>query len=141
MDHIAIMNKSWKLIPKIISGEKTIESRWYKTKRTPWDHIKEGDRVFFKNSGENVIASAMVAKVLQFTIDNIDNAQYLVERYGNEVCLINKDVKTWKNVPNYCILIYLHNPESLKNPFTINKKGFGIGAAWITVKNIEDIKI
>ena len=56
MHHVAIMNKSWNLIPKIISGEKSIESRWYQTKRTPWDKIKAGDKIFFKNSGEAIIA-------------------------------------------------------------------------------------
>ena len=55
MDHVAIMNKSWGLIPKILSGSKTIESRWYKTKRTPWDKIAKGDTVYFKNSGEQVV--------------------------------------------------------------------------------------
>ncbi|MEI7477466.1 MAG: hypothetical protein WCJ81_02865 [bacterium] len=39
MDHVAIMKKSRKLIPKIVSGEKTIESRWYQTKRAPWNTV------------------------------------------------------------------------------------------------------
>jgi len=39
MDHVAIMNKKWKLIDSIIVGQKTIESRWYKFKRDPWNEI------------------------------------------------------------------------------------------------------
>ncbi|MDP3918408.1 MAG: hypothetical protein Q8Q35_00695, partial [Nanoarchaeota archaeon] len=66
MDHLAIMNKSWKLIPKILNRDKTIESRWYKNKVTPWNNIQKGDTVYFKDSGEPVTAKAEVSKVLQF---------------------------------------------------------------------------
>lgn len=31
MEHVAIMRKSWGLTDKILSGQKKIESRWYKT--------------------------------------------------------------------------------------------------------------
>jgi ASC-1-like (ASCH) protein len=66
MHHVAIMNKSWKLIPKILSGEKTIESRWYHTKRSPWNIVSQEDTVFFKDSGSNITASAKVARVIQY---------------------------------------------------------------------------
>jgi len=66
MDHIAIMKKSWGLLPKILSGEKTCESRWYKFKRDPWDKVKEGDTLWFKDSGEPVSVKARVRKVSQF---------------------------------------------------------------------------
>jgi len=42
MDHVAIMKRSWGLIPKILSGEKTIESRWYKKRIPPWNRISKG---------------------------------------------------------------------------------------------------
>ncbi len=41
MDHVAVMKKSWGLVPKILAGEKICESRWYKSKRPPWDIIKK----------------------------------------------------------------------------------------------------
>ena len=40
MDHLAIMNPKRKLIPKILSGEKTIESRRYMMKVAPRNKIK-----------------------------------------------------------------------------------------------------
>jgi len=48
MNHIAIMRKSWGLAEKILTGEKTIESRWYETRRAPWGKIKKGDIVYLK---------------------------------------------------------------------------------------------
>ncbi len=66
MDHVAIMKKSWGLLPKILSGEKKIESRWYKFKRSPWDKINTNDTVYFKDSGDPVLIKAKVSKFLQF---------------------------------------------------------------------------
>lgn len=139
MHHVAIMKKSWGLIPKILSGEKTIESRWYQTRRTPWNKIKVGDRVYFKNSGERVIAQAEVSGVMQFEIRNLSDIKKVVKKYGKEICLINNDPKTWETRPKYCILIKLKNPKLIPKPFSINKQGFGSAAAWLTVKNITSI--
>ena len=46
MHHLAILDKKRKLLSKILSGEKNIESRWYTQKRAPWDKIKVGDTIF-----------------------------------------------------------------------------------------------
>lgn len=54
MEHIAIMRKSWGLTSKILSREKKIESRWYNSKYPPWNRIKKGEIVWFKDSGEPV---------------------------------------------------------------------------------------
>jgi hypothetical protein len=141
MDHVAIMNKKWNLISKILSGEKIIESRWYKTKRTPWDKINVGDVVYFKNSGEKIVAKAFVLEVLQFEINSFDDMNNIIKKYGDEICLINRNAKTWGKLSKYCILIRLCNPKLLKEPFQINKKGFGISTAWITINDIEKIKL
>jgi len=141
MDHIAIMNKSWKLIPKIVSGEKVIESRWYQTKRTPWDSIESGDIIYFKNSGEPVSAKAEVSKILQFSLRNIADTKKIIKQYGEDICLINKNPSTWDRLPKYCILIFLKDAQYLAKPFQINKTGFGTGAAWLTTKDVNKIKV
>ena len=72
MNHVAIMNKRFgDLIPKILSGEKKIESRWSKNKISPWNKIKVGDVVYFKNSGGPVVAMAEVSRVEQFEKKNL----------------------------------------------------------------------
>lgn len=139
MDHVAIMTPSWRLIPKILSGEKSIESRWYQTRRAPWNTVSIGDAVFFKDSGKPITASAIVSRVWQFEIGTTKDAEKIVAEFGQRICIINHDVKTWGKIPKYCILIELENPESI-SPFTINKQGFGTGIAWISVDSIEKIK-
>lgn len=141
MHHIAIMKKSWGLIPKILTGEKTIESRWYQTRRAPWGKIKIGDTIFFKNSGEPVTVKAKISKALQFEIKNLATAKNIIKKYGREICLVNKNPKTWNRLPKYCILIWLANPQSIKKPFNIDKRGFGISTAWLVVDDISKLKL
>ncbi len=141
MDHVAIMKKSWGLIPKILSGEKTIESRWYQTKRAPWNKIKSGDMVYFKNSGEPVTVKAEVSRVWQFEIKSLAAAKNIVKKYGREICLVNKNPKNWNKLPKYCILVYLSNSRSIKKPFNIDKRGFGISTAWLVIDDISKLKL
>ena len=141
MHHLAIMNKSWKLIPKILSSQKTIESRWYQTRRAPWNTIKAGDTVYFKNSGEPVTAQADVSKVLQFELKTEADARKIVREYGKEICIVNPNPKTWGKLPRYCILIFLKNPKPIVKPFNVDKTGYGAGVVWITLKNIMKIKL
>ncbi len=162
MDHIAIMRKSWGLIPKIVSGEKTIESRWYKTRRTPWDKITKGDFVYFKNSGGPITAKAKVAKVIQCNFSRPKQANRkkdsrsfavapcqcsatlthkdVLRKYGKKLGIGNID-KFYEEVKNtrYCILIFLKKSERVK-PFDIDKTGFGAMSAWISTKTISSIQ-
>ena len=133
MHHVAIMRKDWKLIGKILSGEKTIESRWYKTRRAPWNSIKKGDVVFFKDAGCPVTAKADVEKVLFFDLAHTAGKD-IVEKYGKRICLRSKSTG-WLAGKRYCILVFLRNPAKVQ-PFTIDKKGFGNANAWITVDDI-----
>lgn len=141
MEHIAIMKKSWKLTQKIISGQKKIESRWYKSKHAPWDRISAGETVYFKDSGEPVSIKAEVEKILQFSDLTQERVRNILEKYGKEIS-VNNIVESFELNKNkkYCMLIFLTNPQKIK-PFKINKKGFGIMSAWICVPKIGDIKI
>ncbi len=142
MHHLAIMKKSWGLLPKILTGEKTIESRWYKNRYSPWDKIKGGEVVYFKNSGESVTVKAEVLKVLQFSDLNQRKIREILDKYGRKDGLgtgeIDKYYKIFKD-KNYCLLVFLKNPRKIK-PFEINKKGFGLMSSWIAVDNINKIK-
>lgn len=143
MDHVAIMNKSWKLIDKIISHKKTIESRWYKVKVSPWNKINKGDFVYFKDAGEKVTAKAEVSKVLQFDNLTEEKIKDLINKYGGEgnICFSNSEnAFEWAKNKKYCVLIFLENPQRII-PFEIDKKGFGNACAWMTIKNIKDIKL
>ena len=141
MDHVAIMKPSWKLTSKILSGEKKIESRWYKNRHDPWNKIKEEDTVYFKER-KYIFVKAAVEKVLQFENLNQTKVKEILDQYGKEIG-IEKNIGLFFNLfkdKKYCILVFLKDTQKIQ-PFKINKKGFGAMSAWICVENIEKIKI
>lgn len=121
MHHVAIMSKQLGMIPKILSGEKTIESRWYQTRRAPWGRAEIGDVIFFKNAGEPVTAQAEISEVLQFEIQTPADGEAIIKKYGKQICI------TSARSAKYCILLRLNNPKPVKS-FKINNKG---RSAWL----------
>ena len=140
MDHVAIMNKRWKLIPKILDGSKTIESRWYVNKIKPWNSIKENDNIFFKNSGEAITGYAKVSKVLQFDGLNEEKFEYIMDNYADGIQILTKEYDEYYKSKNYCILIFLKDVKSV-DPFNVSKDGYGNACAWMCVDNIDSIRV
>lgn len=139
MEHLAIMRKSWNLTQKILSKKKKIESRWYINKYPPWNKIKQGEKVYFKDSGEPVSLKAEVEKVLQFENLNPDKVKEILNEYGNDDGISQDKIDFYYNLfknKKYCMLIFLKNPEKIM-PFHIDKKGFGAMASWICVDDIN----
>lgn len=141
--HIAILSKKWKLLSKIISGDKTIESRWYLNKVAPWNKINAGDTVYFKDSGEPITCIAKVSKVLQFK--NLTNEVIfsILRKYGNRIGLNiptnETELSSFYKKKRYCVLIFLKDVKEIK-PFSINKSGYGISSAWLIVDDINSVK-
>ena len=136
------MKPSWKLLPKILSGEKTIESRWYKTKHAPWGRIKRGDTVYFKDTGKPVTIKATVDRVMQFDHLTPLRIRSILRKYAAVAGIDKKDIPLyWERFKDkqYCLLIFFRNPRSIR-PFHINKRGFGAMVAWITISDIHAIK-
>ncbi len=133
------MKKSWGLAEKILDRRKTIESRWYSSKRLPWNRISRGDIVYFKNSGEPVRIRANVKNVMQFSNLTPRRVMELLKKYGKSDG-IEKPGMFYKlfKCKKYCILIFLSSPEPVK-PFNIDKAGFGAMSAWISVPDIGGI--
>ena len=143
MQHIAIMRKSWGLTKKILTGEKKIESRWYKSRYPPWDKIKEGETVYFKDSGDPVTIKTIVDKVIQFSNLTPDKVREILNKYGKEDGLgideIPKFFKMFKD-KKYCVLVFLRDVQRIK-PFNIDKTGFGLMSAWLIIEDVNKIKI
>ncbi|TFB09116.1 hypothetical protein E3V08_01270 [Candidatus Atribacteria bacterium MT.SAG.1] len=142
MEHIAIMKKSWGLIKKVVTGEKTVESRWYKLRCAPWDRIKSGDILYFKDSGEPITVKAKVTKVLQFDNLNPKKTERILARYGKADLGTNHiipEIREYVSGKNYCIFVFFDNVEKIE-PFNINKTGLGAMSAWISVNNVSWLK-
>ncbi len=136
------MKKSWGLTDKIFSGQKKIESRWYSVKYKPWDCIKKGETVYFKDSGEPVRIKAEVDRIRQFAGLTPQKVKEILDEYGEDDGMEKEEIpeffERFKN-KKYCILIFLKNPQEIES-FEINKTGFGLMSAWISINNISEIK-
>lgn len=142
MEHIAIMKKSWGLTEKILVGEKTVESRWYKSRYAPWDRIKSGDVIYFKDSGEPVTLKARVIKVIQFANLTPEKTEQILSQYGKAdlgTGDIMPVIKEYIFAKNYAIFVFFDNVEKIE-PFDIDKTGFGAMSAWITIDDINKIR-
>lgn len=136
------MKKEWGLVDKILNGEKILETRWYKNKYAPWDKIKKGDPIYFKDSGEMVSIKAVVVKVEQYKIENEKQRKDIIRKVWKNDLGENSNKNILENYSKgkkYCIIIWFNKVEKIK-PFKINKRGFGNMASWICINNINNIK-
>jgi len=142
MDHVVIMKKEWGLLPKILSDVKKVESRWYKFKVAPWNKVKKGDTLYFKDSGCHVIVKAKVTDVHQYLIESDRHALEIMQNYAKldlGVKNIPSQVRKYIHNKKYAIFVFFCSTEKIK-PFEIDKTGYGLQSAWLCVKNIESIK-
>ncbi len=149
MDHVAILRKAKiskgdDLLGDILSEKKTIESRWYVNKISPWNKIEKNDLVYFKESGHSVTAVATVSKVIQYK--NLDKKliNQIIKVYGKQIAPYTSkgDFQSWaekEDKKRYCILIFLKNVKEIE-PFDVDKKGYGIFSAWLVVGDINSVK-
>lgn len=132
MHHIAILDSRKPWLEMILSGKKTIESRWYKTRRAPWKRISKGDTVWFKKSGKPVSAKVKVQKALFFKLEETPSGEIL-KKYGNQI-----GMKAAPEEKKYCILIFLKDAKKVE-PFNIDKKRYGSANAWIITASLKSI--
>jgi ASC-1-like (ASCH) protein len=138
MEHLAILAKKRKLLSKIISGEKTIESRWYKFKKTPYQNISQNDIIYFKESGDLINIKAKVSKVLFFDRLDEEKIKDILKKYGDQIGVSMSYSKELIG-KKFCTLVFIDDVQSVE-PFNINKEGYGLMAAWITLNKIDSIK-
>ena len=142
MEHLAIMRKSWGLTDKILQGKKKIESRWYSVKYKPWDNIKKGETIYFKDSGGPVRIKAVISRVMQFADLTPKKVKEILNIYGKDDGIAQEKTSEFFNKfkdKKYCILVFLKNPTEI-SPFNIDKTGFGAMSAWITIGAIAKIR-
>ena len=63
----------------------------------------------------------------------------IIKEYGEKICL-PLSFSSELIDKNFCTLIFLENVEKI-DPFHVDKTGFGMMAAWISVDDIEKIKL
>ncbi len=78
MQHIAILRQPF--FNMVLSGEKTIESRWSMNKVAPFGKVSVGDEILLKETGKDVTATAKVkaVKYYELTPEIVEEIRFIL---------------------------------------------------------------
>lgn len=90
----------------ILSGKKTVESRFSRRKDPPFGAISAGDLVYIKPSGKEIIGQFWVKKVIFYEGLDEEDIREIKEKYGKDLAA---DDIYWKGKENarYGTLIFI----------------------------------
>jgi len=120
MKHLAIFKGDGANL--ILSGKKTIESRFSKKKSPPYGAISTGDLVYIKPTGKEIIGQFRVKKV--FFIDGLtpEDVLDIEKRFGSDLAV---DQTYWSDMSDskYLSLIFIGEVNTfITSPVKIPKK-------------------
>lgn len=126
MKHIAILRQPF--YNMILSGEKTIESRFSMNKIAPYTKVKKGDEILFKETGKDVTAKA-IAKDVKYYELTPEIVEGIRVKYGKEIG--TDKFEDWESTlhKKYCTLIWLERVTPIK-PMKVPRSN---GAGWIII--------
>lgn len=110
--HIALMVEPY--LSLILSGEKTIESRFSTKKIIPFNNISKGDIVILKKSGGGLAAVFEAGDVHFIQIESETDFEEIKENYGNALCL---EDEFWdiKRTAKYVTLINITHMQAISS--------------------------
>lgn len=131
--HIVILAKKCfgikSIYNMVISGQKTIESRWSMHKIAPYHKVNIGDVLLLKEMGSPITAKAIVSdvKFYELTPEIVDELRI---KYGKQIGTDKKE--NWENIyyKKYGTLIWLKNVEEIATLQVPRSNG----SAWIIPK-------
>lgn len=117
--HLAILREPY--LSRILTGAKTIESRFLRVRTAPYGCVAAGDILWLKRAGGPVVASAYAARVATF--DDLTPARVaaLIEQYAAELCL-DDDRRHHAFHSRYAVFIWLTNVTPMTGLFPLSKR-------------------
>lgn len=130
--HIAILAHSFfgrdSILDMILSGEKTIESRWTMRRCAPYGSVNTGDILLLRESSKPIIAVATVARAefYELTPELVDS---LRRQYGRAIG--SDDPTAWQDTlaKRYGTLIWLTDVHAI-SPIEAPRSH---GSGWMTL--------
>ena len=129
--HLVILKRPY--LEAILEGRKIIESRFARTKRSPFEQVSAGDKLFLKVSSGPVCAAATAAAVENFAGLTPKRILKLKEQYNRYICGSDE---YWQSRANcrFGFLVWLKDIERIE-PVQIGKKDW---RAWVVLTEKED---
>jgi ASC-1-like (ASCH) protein len=116
--HLVILKRPY--LQAILSGRKSIESRFMKIKRVPYAKVSAGDRLFFKESGGKVCGTGKAGKVMQFKGLTDQRIIQLKRKYNQRICGADSYWEQQKDC-RWGVLVWLKEVRAIE-PIRIDKK-------------------
>ncbi len=117
--HLAIFKRE---APELIlTGKKTIEIRFSKTKTAPFGRISTGDLVYIKPSGKDIIGQFRVKKVIFFDGLTPEDLNLIKKTFGDAI--VQRNVFWESKIAKYGTLIFIgESNRFITSPVKIPKK-------------------
>jgi ASC-1-like (ASCH) protein len=128
--HLVILKKPY--LDAILTGRKTIESRFYKTRQFWLSRVAPGDILFLKESSGPVRATAIVDKLKVFDSLTSDKIAELKQQYNQRIL---GDDSYWREKSNsqFGIIVWLKDVKAI-TPRFIKKADW---RAWVVLTKTE----
>lgn len=123
--HLAIMYQS--TIEAILSGKKTVETRFSKNKIVPYCQVSAGDIIYMKLPGGEIVGQCRVRKVFYFEGLTPADIDKIFKDYSKEISVGNKKedekYRLEKRSSVFGTLIFISESERfITSPIKIKKK-------------------
>lgn len=128
MKHLAIFKQPF--YDMVLSGEKTIESRWSMNKIAPYNKVNIGDEILLKLTGQLVTATAKVKDVKYYELTP-EIAEDIRLKYGREIGIDKFENWDETRQKKYLTLIWLEDVTTIK-PLRVPRSN---GAGWVVQKD------
>lgn len=124
--HLALMQGEF--LELILSGEKSIESRFTKNRIAPVGNIQAGDLVLFKQVGRELFAVGLVEKAKDGVLD--DAAWAYVRRHADDIG-IDEEYIEYKSDAQYYVLVWVKDVHLIP-PMRLEKRD---RRAWVVLRD------
>jgi len=117
-------------IENILSGKRTMESRFSLGKIIPYGAVAKDDIIFLKKSGGDILGKAIVDNVLYYDHLRPESIAILRKEYSKELC-VSDEFWQLKAKSKFATLIFLKKPERFLVPLKYKKKD---RRPWVIIK-------
>jgi len=141
MDHVVYLDASAKELDLLLSGKKTMIIRGATGRKLPYGRVNQNDVLYFINNNADgyVRAKAKVKSVLNSEKLTEEESAELVDRNQDKLQLTRKQYERWAG-KRYLVLIEISDIESIE-PFRIDRSDYGNMDDWLTVEQIEKVRL
>jgi hypothetical protein len=129
---------------KVLSKDKTIESRWSRDRSAPFRLVSPGDTIYFKRSGGPVLARAAIIQADYYELpEDWASVTVLVQQHAAELGLNGnpsaQEFLETHQTKRFASFFRLKGLEQIM-PFNIDKSGFSPRASWLALPDINPIR-